>query len=74
MYRIPEQNDILEQVGQFIGGTVVNAAAIAAAIGVIRSGVKDPKIIMGAFSLYASANRGQVMNCHFKQDQLFLIK
>jgi hypothetical protein len=57
MYQIPKQNNILEQAGRFIGGKTVDATAIAVSIGILRSGIKDPRIIMGAFSIYASAKQ-----------------
>jgi hypothetical protein len=44
MYEIPEVNNVLEKVGSFIGGKVVDATAVAGAILILRSGVKDPKI------------------------------
>ena len=49
---IPEQNDVLKSVGSFIGEQAINATAIASAIIVLRSGIRDPKIIAGAFALY----------------------
>jgi ElaB/YqjD/DUF883 family membrane-anchored ribosome-binding protein len=62
MNMIPEQKDILASVGKFVGGKVVDAAAIAAAIVILRSGVRDPKIIAGAFSVYALAKRSGQLN------------
>ena len=41
MYQIPKQSNILEQVGQFIGARIVDATAIAASIGILRSGIRS---------------------------------
>lgn len=59
---IPEQNDVLKSVGSFIGEQAINATAIASAIIVLRSGIRDPKIIAGAFALYGSVKQsGSIM-------------
>lgn len=57
-----EQNNLLEQIGSFMGSKIVDAAAVENAIIVSRSGVRDPKIIAGAFALYVTAKKdGQLM-------------
>jgi|GEM_PF-2618503 len=61
MYSI-EINNALEKIGSSIAGKIVDAAAVASAVIILRSGVKDPKIIAGAFVIYATAKRkGQLV-------------
>jgi hypothetical protein len=64
----------LGDVGSTLGGAVVNAAAVAAAIVILRSGkANDPKLIAGAFAIYASAKRAGQLNGELlgeKVDQL----
>jgi len=53
----------LGTVGSTIGGAVVNAAAVAAAIVILRSGkAGDPKLIAGAMAIYVSAKRSGQLN------------
>jgi hypothetical protein len=59
---IPKKEDHLASIGKFIGGKVVDAVAVAGAIVVLRSGVKDPKVIAGAFAVYATAKRSGQLN------------
>ncbi len=61
MNTIPNQENVLEKVGSFIGGKVVDATAVAGAIVILKSKIKDPQKIAGAFALYVTAKRsGQV--------------
>jgi len=62
--------NIAEKVGSFVGGKIVDAVAVASAVVVLRKGVTDPKLIAGAFAVYASAkkeqkNRGQGLTFNF---------
>ena len=60
--QVESVNNLLEQIGSFMGSKIVDAAAVASAIVILRSGVRDPKIIGGAFALYAVAKKdGQLM-------------
>lgn len=39
----------MEKIGSFLGGKLIDAAAVAAAVGLLRTGgVRDPKTLAGA--------------------------
>ncbi|MGE3612539.1 MAG: hypothetical protein AB7G20_03510, partial [Sulfurimonas sp.] len=49
---------LMEEIGSFLGGKLIDAAAVAAAVGLLRTGgVRDPKTLAGAIAIYVTAKR-----------------